>query len=206
MADYPPWLTLRPITLWPGASTPPDARRRSPFSAAWPATLTLLDRELQYLHATSPVLEIAVREHDLRLDGLPRASARPEHPGVILSFGSSHGPLQYPCDRFTEWRGNLRAIALGMEGLRKVDRYGITRRGEQYTGWRAIESATASVSATDAERTIRRAARPYPAGHTLMQIVRVARARTHPDRHRGDRTAYDQVEAAVQVLQQAGRL
>jgi hypothetical protein len=37
-----------------------------------------------------------------------------------------------------DWQHNVRAIALGLEALRKVDRYGITRRGEQYAGWKAL--------------------------------------------------------------------
>lgn len=50
-----------------------------------------------------------------------------------------------------DWQINLRAIALGLEALRKLDRYGITSRGEQYTGWRAIEATPSSEFATWAE-------------------------------------------------------
>jgi hypothetical protein len=51
-------------------------------------------------------------------------------------------------------RMNARAIALGLEALRKVDRYRITKRGEQYTGWSALPPATpmgaAKMTADDA--------------------------------------------------------
>lgn len=63
-------------------------------------------------------LQIALREQDFRVDGLLRAAARPEHPGVVLAIDSQHGPLSYPCDKFTLWRDNLRAIVLGLEALR----------------------------------------------------------------------------------------
>lgn len=42
------------------------------------------------------------------------------------------GHLSYPCDTFTTLQDNLRVIALALEALRMVDRYGVTRRGEQY--------------------------------------------------------------------------
>lgn len=34
--------------------------------------------------------------------------------------------------------GMARAIALSLTALRAVDRYGVSRRGEQYTGWQAL--------------------------------------------------------------------
>src|ERR1700675_3855774 len=84
------------------------------------------------LDAKKLVFQIDVRESEIRLDGLPSARARPNDPAVIVSFDSKHGPLRYFCDQFTDWQDNIRAIALGLEALRKVERYGITHRGEQY--------------------------------------------------------------------------
>lgn len=120
-------LAFRPIQSWPGALT--KIRRRAQFKAGYTATLGLLDRELQYLAAKDVVLQVALRDEDIRLDGAPRANAKPaSHPGVILSFDSKHGPLSYPCDTFADWEDNLRAIALSLEHLRAVDRYGVTKR------------------------------------------------------------------------------
>ena len=64
----------------------------------------------------------------------------PKGPAVIIAFESKHGPLKYATDVFDHWHANLRAIALGLEALRKVERYGITQRGEQYTGFRTWNS------------------------------------------------------------------
>jgi hypothetical protein len=87
------------------------------------------------------VLQVGYRDADLRLDGMPRANARMLHDAVALSFESKWGPLRYETNEFVArgyrggegWQQNLRAIALGMEALRKVDRYGVSKRGEQYT-------------------------------------------------------------------------
>lgn len=131
---------LRPIDAWPGPLK--RDRRRSPFSSPLGTTMRLLARELDMLDAKQIVLQAAFRERDIRLDGLPRANAYPEHPGLILAFDSRYGPLQYSTDEFRSWEDNLRAIALSLESLRRVDRYAVSKRGEQYRGWRALSTGT----------------------------------------------------------------
>lgn len=171
---------VRPISTWPGGQIGPG--RRSPFDAPWWSTLELLERELGMLGASRVVLEMAIEESDLRLDGMPRARAVARHPGVVLSFESAHGPLRYATAEFDSWQANVRAIALGLEALRKVDRYGIAKRGEQYRGYRQIESGGPS-----AER-----------GRQLIEQhggVREALMATHPDRG-GSADAFADVQAA----------
>jgi hypothetical protein len=102
--------------------------------------MKLMERELERLGASSAVIELAVHECELRIDGWPYADARPTHPGVVISFDSRHGPLRYGTDTFPDWKENVRAIALGLEALRKFDRYGIGKRGEQYQGWRQLSA------------------------------------------------------------------
>jgi hypothetical protein len=140
---------FRPIPIWPHDTTPHDARR-SPwtFKASWQNTLDLLDRELRHLAATSIVIGCGLREQDIRQDGWPRSGARtPEHPGVEISFDGipltgKIGRLVYATDVCHRWEHNVRAIALGLEALRAVDRHGITRRGEQYAGFKALPTVT----------------------------------------------------------------
>jgi len=135
---------FRPIDNWP------HERIRNPrpsiFRTAYNQTLKLLDKELGMLGVREAVIQIDLPESKIRHDGLPRSDARPEYQGVILSFKSKYGPLRYATDTFDFWQDNLRAIALGLESLRKVDRYGITKRGEQYTGWKQLPAAITEVS------------------------------------------------------------
>lgn len=142
---------FRPLN-WQGDPTPPRSRKSQwTFRASYRETLALLEFELDKLDARDVVIEADFRETDIRVDGWPRANARSgNHPGVRLAFDSRHGPLVYATDAFETWHANLRALALGLQALRAVDRYGITRRGEQYTGWRQIEAPTAPVTVTDA--------------------------------------------------------
>lgn len=89
MSDYPTNMTLRPIHQWTGELT--RTRRASAFSAKFSDTLELLRRELRLLEPESryypkTVLQIAMDEKDFRLDGMPRAGAKAQHPGVILTI------------------------------------------------------------------------------------------------------------------------
>jgi hypothetical protein len=107
-------------------------------------TLDLLDREVRMLGAEDFILELDVTESDIRLDGMIRANARPSSEAVAIAFESHDGPLLFACGRFDHWHDNVRAIALGLEALRKVDRYGITQSAEQYTGFRALPAPSLS--------------------------------------------------------------
>lgn len=140
--------TTRPISTWPGTRTGP--RTTSRFKATYGASEDLLLRELQHLRAKDVVLEIDISASDLRLDGTLRANARPQGPRVCLYASTKHGPLMMPCDTFTDWRWNVRAIALSLEALRQVDRYGCAARGEQYRGWTAIPASTSMTTKVEA--------------------------------------------------------
>lgn len=166
---------------------PPNPDRRwSPFRASLGETLQVLERELRMLHAERIVVQVALGERQIRNDGMPRSDARADHPGVVLAFDSKWGPLQYATDDFHHWEDNLRAIALAMEALRKVDRYGVSKRGEQYTGWKALPASGGFDSTADA--------RAFLDSHGG---VAAAIKRFHPDNpNTGDRDTFDKVMAA----------
>ncbi len=199
-------VTFRPIVKWPGKST--KVRTASRFRVTYGATLDLLDRELYYLLGKHIVVELALGERDIRNDGLPRAGAHPSHPGVILSFESKHGPLRYPCDTYTRWEDNLRAIALALQALRAVDRYGVTRIGEQYTGWKQLPGPLLTPPAM----TVEEAAEFLTdgAGGWSVQVTtdyacyretyRQLAARLHPDSPNGDAAAFKRLQEARAVL------
>lgn len=179
-------VTLRPLSTWPYPDTR-SRRSRHTFKAGWQDTLDLLRRELRHLRASNVVIGAGLREEDLRIDGMPRSGARdPAHPGIELSFDApAHGRLVYATDACLRWEHNVRSIALGLEALRAVDRYGITRRGEQYAGWRQLESGGPSVER--GREHIRR-----------HGSVRAALMATHPDQG-GDPAAFADVQAARAV-------
>lgn len=210
MSAWPEAMKVGPIRDWPGELT--RSRKSSPFRAGLSDTLDVLDREIWQLtdnrtQRESAELLIAIPAGDLwRLDGRPRAHAVAEHPGVIFSLDSKHGPLSYPCDTFTSWQDNLRAVALALEALRKVDRYGVTKRGEQYRGFLAIEATAAPAgfaTVHDAQQWCKVIAGYEPDETWTRRIFREAQRTAHPDQG-GDAATFQRVSLAEAKLREEG--
>jgi hypothetical protein len=189
----------------------PEAQRRksSPFRADYDATLRLLRDELEALDASGAVaLRVVGDADDVRKDGMLRTRANITHPGVAVSFTSKFGPLTYPCDTFITWRNggahwqaNLRAVALGLEKLRALDRYGIAGRGEQYAGWRAIEAPASALMTSTAQARAFLIELIGPDGNGLgdSQLATVALRKAHPD-YGGTEAQLSQVLRARGIL------
>jgi hypothetical protein len=218
--------TIRPLGPWVGPETPPAQRRGAHvFRASWADTLDLLGRELEHLGASNVVLQVDVREGDLRVDGMLRANAKVGRPGVRISFDSKHGPLTYATDvyetghtwaRHQPWQANVRAIALAPEALRAVDRHGVSRTGEQYRGWRAIDAGpgegTGPLFLSDVQAAGWVAEAHERAGlgevaptslvassSTYVRVYRALVRRLHPDVG-GDTADWARLDAAHQLL------
>lgn len=208
-------LIARPIEQWPDQLLGDAGRSMSRFGASWSDTADLLEREVELLGGNEVVLQLAITERDCRNDGWIRATAKPEHPGAIVSFDSRYGPLRYWTDEFKGngyggyligWQANVRAIALGLEALRKVDRYGIARSGEQYRGWNALPSGTAMPTALTIESAIAFLHEhapgvewDYDQPDQVQRAYRAAAARLHPDRG-GDPADFRRLTEARDLL------
>lgn len=148
-------VTYGPQASWPGRLLDDNDREGSPFTAAYDKTEKLLRREAAMLNATSCTVRLALRAGDFYKDGtgLTNRAPLPAHPGVIVVVDSAeHGVLTWSCDRYrrrgysnepASWQHNVRAVAMGLEALRQVERYGIAERGEQYAGFSALTTGRA---------------------------------------------------------------
>jgi hypothetical protein len=213
VSAWPDGITVGPIREWPGTLTPWTQRKQSPFGATLTKTLDELDREVYQLADTEAQLNsvellVAIPADQFRLDGKPRAQAKAEHPGVILSLDSRHGHLSYPCDTFLTWQDNLRAVVLALESLRRVDRYGVSRHGEQYRGYAAIESGPTAWTGldqawADLERISGVSADAVKA--KPRAALRIAKRNAHPDTG-GSRGEWEIVTITERVLREAGCL
>lgn len=175
--------------------------------------LDLLEREALHLGCKHLIIEADFKEGQIRQDGWPRADAKPSSPRVVISLLSSHhGPLRYPCDTFTRFEDNIRAVGLALQALRTVDRYGVTRRGEQYAGWKALPASTdptmtAQVAAevvqilsgSTREEAQEGASEVLEMADHARGVIREALRRTHPDTG-GSAEAFHQVQTARKVL------
>jgi len=195
---------FRPLTDWPDPVS--TERRRSPFTAPWSRTLALLGREAELLGATLVVVQVDAPTGQIRQDGMLYARARVNFPGVRVAFDSIYGSLTYATDRYPNWQDNVRAIALGLEALRAVDRYGVTRRGEQYRGWTAVDAKPAKMTREQAAEFL-----AEQSGHrwaptlimydldVLGQAYRAAARNSHPDRG-GDPSEFDRLTKARDLI------
>jgi hypothetical protein len=207
---------IRPLGLWTDPETP-DRLGSGTFKAAWQSTLDLLGYETGQLGAELVVMQVDIQEGALRRDGMLKAAAKVGHPGVAVSFESRFGPLRYATDRYAPrwsgdppgWQANVRAIALALQALRAVDRYGVSTRGEQYTGWSALPAARAQGSQWFTEpgeaRTwmVRSAAElnvPHEPDGSLPDLYKRLAKRMHPD-VRGDDDLWDRLDAAATLLE-----
>lgn len=201
-------LTLKPIDQWPGKPTSAWSREKGPFTASLKDTLATLRKEMNALRAKSIVLQIAIKPHQLRLDGLPRAGATAEHLGVILAFDSSKGPLRIWFDKFTKWESNLRAIAMHLEHLRLATLYGVGEDGQAYRGWTAIpppkpETSDLTTAVRSLYEFIGRTYSPVAERdpEEARKLILSARTMAHPDRG-GSAEEFYEVTKAAKILKE----
>jgi len=142
--------------------------------------------------------------------------------GVLVEVVRVFGAVRFATDRFESsskwmsgkttyfpaWRNNVRAIALGLEALRKVDRYGITRGNEQYTGFRTlgsgIEMPAAQMTAEEALEFLRIHAGwaygpDYDDPDDIERAYRQAAKKLHPDAG-GSTADFQRLQEARRVL------
>lgn len=228
MADVS--ITWRPLTAWPAGRplTPAHQREDAKFKSAtkWESngmggsrpvpgrrtslstTLSDLDRELDQIDAKSVVVQLDITERELRNDGGIRSNATAESPPVVLNFTRKGVPYVFACDHFNRWQDNLRAIALGLEGLRRLERYHIAQSGDQYRGWQALPSSTTTAfNVHQAANYLARMSANPSAEPAILQEIEVARkayrlaaANTHPDRG-GSTGNFQLTQEAKRVLE-----
>lgn len=116
-------------TEWP---TPPQ------FKAPYATVINDLQGVLDYLECENPVI---TTNQDTRLDGGLRTAreATPDDTGVALYFTRHSKELCIPCDRFSSVYGNIRAIGLTLEYIKRMERYGTSQMVEAaFSGFKAL--------------------------------------------------------------------
>lgn len=202
----------RPIDRWP--QEPTRNPKPAPFRVSYSKTLELLRYELARIGAKRVYLQLDVTEREIRNDGQIRAGAQPRSQRVIVAADTKVGPVMLPCDTYNDWQANLRAIALSLQALRAVNRYGVTKRGEQYRGLKALPAGDGPVNAEESAAFIsKHCGHPALVGEKLKQsdiilfsdafenCYRAAAKALHPDvageSSRGD---WDKLQRAAAIL------
>lgn len=201
----------RPLEKWPR----PETRNRTNggYSVDYNRVLRQLERELMHLGVRGDVvIQMDITDREIRVDGTPYATARPRTPRIAISFTTAKlGPMSYYCDAHFAWQSNVRAIGLGLERLRLVEKTGIVARGEQYTGFRALPGG---IPMPEAKMTLEEAAKyiAHARGRDdlwqhmcrnadeFRQMYRAAAAILHPDAGGQDISRWHQLQTAAEIL------
>lgn len=139
-------VTLRPLPEWPYEATPAPRRAQFASGGRWVGdgrggkvwrngrrigydqTLRELEYEIDMLDGDDVVIGVGLGEADIRLDGAPRANARPmRHHGVGAHVVA---PV---------------VVTKGLEALRAIDRWGVAKRGQQYAGFALLTAGPSQV-------------------------------------------------------------
>ncbi len=196
--------TFRPLTEWPIPNTR-ERRGTGHFKSGWNDTLDVLEKELGFLAAKDIVIQIETTLDQIRNDGWPRSDARVSGPKVAITFGSKYGQLTYRCDDCAAWIHNVRCIAFTLQRLRMAEMYGVTKRGEQYQGFKRLGAAIImdSMGVDEARAVLAKAAKLLDEDltrHTLALFYKCAAMETHPDRPGGNDDAFKATQAAYETL------
>lgn len=202
---------------WPREEfTATDDRQPSPFNSSWAQTLELLEHETFHLSARdgSVVIGTFHRPHDVLKSGQLRPETKmPAKPAVVVYFETydeqqgRYQPAQFECDQFLQWKDNVRAVALGLQALRKVDRYNVGKTGAQYAGYLALPPAPITLAAMSAEDAAQELAKLAPwTSQQILSDADIMKAaytnaakKAHPDRG-GSHAQMAAINVAAQVL------
>jgi hypothetical protein len=169
-----------------------------------------LTHELEALRADNVRLKFRIDEKYLDRNGWPMSRATTNYPGVILEYMHPKiGEVMIACDRFFEWRHNLRAIGLTVENLRQMERFGTVDEGQQFQGFRKLPAATGpTMSAGDAAKIIaQHSGLKYTPERILevRELAEIAARKAIHDAHADyaanyDEDIYHSIERARQAL------
>lgn len=183
--------------------------KNAQFRAKYLQTLDLLEAELAKLGAKMVTIQAGYKREDIRNDGWPRASAKPEHPACVLQFKDRKGQqLAFRALKYTTFEDNLRAIAMTLEALRAVDRYGVVE-GEQYAGFKQLPAAaetSSSMNRQDAAAWVARklgVEQPYIFNAQYVFVEELClplKKRFHPDANGGQDEDFKTLQVALRAL------
>jgi hypothetical protein len=120
---------------------------------------------------------------------------RPKEPAVVAYFEYNGNPVAIPCDRWSKIEANVRAIALTIEAMRGMERWGAKHMiTAMFSGFTALPERTGP-SCWD---ILGIKAEPLPTEQVIMAAYRTKAQAAHPDRG-GSQEAFVQLNQAKDI-------
>lgn len=179
-------------TGWPRCTSRTDGRfgRADAWSIA--RAREELARQLELLGARSITLSTNLER---RLDGLPRGKqAQPEDPGASVWFTLNGKPTVLACDRWWRVEHNIRALALHIDALRGMERWGVGSMAQAFAGYTALPETASSSSSSPWWEVLE--SEPNLPLEVYEQAYRRLALLCHPDKQGGSHEAMIQLNAA----------
>jgi hypothetical protein len=178
---------------WPEGynRTPAENQKRAQFKGTLHTAVNMVNDELRRLGAKNVIISSDV---PLRADGLPRSEYKKSiDNGVAVYFEYLKEPTVLACDKWNDVKDNMKAIALTIEAMRGMDRWGVsdmlkrlflgfTPALPEFTGRPWYEVLGIS---QDAHET------------TIKEAYRRLSLKYHPDNQEtGERKMFDEIQVA----------
>ncbi len=155
-----------------------------------------LERLEQQLRLLGAVAEILSTNVPVRLSGLPASGQRePDDPGAAIYFQLLKKDQVLACDRWKRVADNIAAIALHVDAVRRIERYGVGTLEQAFAGYTAIGPAPVEwwlILGVKADATL----------DQVEEAFRALAREHHPDRG-GDPERMKQLTAARACARQA---
>jgi len=173
---------------WPKSWPKTDAKKREPgqqFKQSLAAALNGLRLEVQRLGGKDLVLS----------SNYSLGNEHPKEPGVVAYFDYDGKPVAIPCDRWARVEANVRAIALTIEAMRGMERWGAKHMiTAMFSGFTALPSRTGP-SCWD---VLGIKSEPMPTEQVVMAAYRTKAQTAHPDKG-GSQEAFVELNNAKDI-------
>jgi hypothetical protein len=186
---------------WPSAWPRSEKPQRSNFKTPLAAARDELKSELRRLGATDIVISTNII---VNLDGTYRSNQRvPDDRGVAVYFKLNGEDQCFPCDRWQYVEDNLHAVALSIQALRGLDRWGAKEMvNAAFRGFKALPASAIVTPFTAKPWHEVLEVSPTASIETIKAAYRVMLQKHHPD-HGGSEAAFHRVQKAWDEAQSA---
>jgi hypothetical protein len=126
--------TAYPLS-WPAGwpKTEPYSRGTPRFQTDLPRALANLKKQIELMGGKSLVLS----------SNYTLGANNPKEPGVVAYFEWQQIPMAIPCDRWSRIEANVQAIALTVEAMRGMERWGAKHMIKaMFSGFKALPQST----------------------------------------------------------------
>jgi len=189
---------------WPQSFDRTDPRHRetsSRFQASIAGTAEDIETEMDRLSPRSWRVDTGSGGSHTRRNGLPKHSANPDDPGVVLRWTEDGEQFAVACDHYTSLRDNLRTVYLWVHETRMRSQRPVQTGESEFAAARlppADETAHAPAASPDAPHKVLDVSPDADPG-VVEAAYRTKLKQAHPDQG-GSRTAVQRVRTAKEAM------